>query len=344
MLTSIHIQGFKGFKDTLIAPLRKVNLILGGQNVGKTSLLEAVYLGASEAEKWQQLPMLLRVAEGRDSERYLQSVFGKKDAWLVDLTDDQERVLRTTNNTKSGNGKFFDLIEVNHDGVNVRRLIKGYDIGFQNEIFAAFVKGDRKDLRIPEDAAKSVSFINPLAVSVHLPNQVDVAQLFDKTIMARKKKILLDMLRRIDPRLEDMHSLSPDGEQRIYVELEGDGEALPLPQLGHGFSRLVHLYCSLLVTDAKLALIDEVENGIHYSSLPTLFQGIQDIAAKHDVQTLMTTHSWDCIRAAYKTFADAGKLEDFQLIRLERDNDNIRAVVINDEMLETVMEAGYEVR
>ncbi len=117
-----------------------------------------------------------------------------------------------------------------------------------------------------------------------------------------------------------------------------------MPQLGHGFSRLVYLYCSLLVTDAKLALIDEVENGIHYSSLPTLFQGIQDIAAKHDVQTLMTTHSWDCIRAAYKTFADASNLQDFQLIRLERDGDNIRAVVINDEMLDTVMEAGYEVR
>ena len=152
------------------------------------------------------------------------------------------------------------------------------------------------------------------------------------------------MLRRIEPRLEDMHSLSPDGEQRIYVELDGHANALPLPQLGHGFSRLVHLYCSLLVTETKLALIDEIENGIHYSSLPTLFQGIQDIATKHDVQTVMTTHSWECIRSAYNVFSDAASLKDFQLIRLEREGDNIRAVVINDESLVTVMEAGYEVR
>jgi AAA15 family ATPase/GTPase len=131
---------------------------------------------------------------------------------------------------------------------------------------------------------------------------------------------------------------------RIYVELDGEAAALPLPQLGHGFSRLVYLYCSLLVTEAKLALIDEIENGIHYSSLPTLFQGIQDIAIKHDVQTMMTTHSWECIRAAYNVFAEAGSLKDFQLIRLEREGDNIRAVVINDENLVTVMEAGYEVR
>ena len=335
MLTSIHIEGFKGFKDTLIAPMRKVNLILGGQNVGKTSLLEAVYFGASDVNNSQQIPTLFRVAEGRDSQRYLESVLGKKGRWLVDLTDDKAKVLRTTNNSNLDRGIFFDLQKSKIDDVNIHRFIKDENIERGGEI--------RQKISVAL-SAKEILFLNPLAVSVHLPSQLAVAQLFDKTIMARKKKILLEMLRRIDPRLEDMHSLSPDGEQRIYVELEGDGEALPLPQLGHGFSRLVYLYCSLLVTDAKLALIDEVENGIHYSSLPTLFQGIQDIAAKHDVQTLMTTHSWDCIRAAYKTFADAGKLEDFQLIRLERDNDNIRAVMINDEMLDTVMEAGYEVR
>lgn len=343
MLTSIHIQGFKGFKDTLIAPLRKVNLILGGQNVGKTSLLEAVYLGAIEIGNYEQLPTLFRVAEGRDSQRYLQLVLAKKQ-WFVDLSDDQGKVLRTTNNRDIEHRKFFDLRAVNNNGINIKRLIKGSNIANQRDVAASNFGVGEVNLITAGDAAKEISFFNPLAVSVHLPNQFDVAQLFDKTIMARKKKILLSMLRRIEPRLEDMHSLSPDGEQRIYAELEGNGEALPLPQLGHGFSRLVYLYCSLLVTDAKLVLIDEVENGIHYSSLPTLFQGIQDIAAKHDVQTLMTTHSWDCIRAAYRTFADADNLKDFQLIRLERDGDNIRAVVINDEMLDTVMEAGYEVR
>lgn len=343
MLTSIHIQGFKGFKNTLITPLRKVNLILGGQNVGKTSLLEAVYLGASDINNFQQLPTLFRVAEGRDSQRYLQSVLIKRQ-WLVDLSHDQKKVLRTKNHRDIERGKFFALSEANNNGINIQRLIQGSNIANQRDVEASKFNFEEINLINARDAAKEILFLNPLAVSVHLPNQLDVAQLFDKTIIARKKKILLSMLRRIEPRLEDMHSLLPDGEQRIYVELEGDGDALPLPQLGHGFSRLVYLYCSLLVTDAKLALIDEVENGIHYSSLPTLFQGIQDIAANNNVQTLMTTHSWDCIKAAYKTFADADNLKDFQLIRLERDGDNIRAVAINDEVLDTVMEAGYEVR
>ena len=114
--------------------------------------------------------------------------------------------------------------------------------------------------------------------------------------------------------------------------------------MGHGFSRLFYLYCSLLETDSKIALIDEIENGIHYSSLPTMFKGIQEIATNNDIQSLITTHSWECIQAAYNVFAEAGRLEDFQLIRLEQDGDNVRAVLINDEDLDTIMEAGHEIR
>ena len=336
MLTSIHIKGFKGFKDTQIEPLRKVNVILGGQNVGKTSLLEALYFGAADVGQIRRLPSIFRLAEGHDTERFLQTALKDKKG-IIELVGGNGLKLSTCLNeprTESPLGQLLHGIE--SDGVKVAQYI---DASSASSVAKAIANG-------PSAAGlvQSLGFASPLAVSVHLPDQTSAVQLFDKVVMSRKKKRLLDMLRDIEPRLEDMHSLSPDGEQRIYVELDGHVNALPLPQLGHGFSRLVYLYCSLLVTEAKLALIDEIENGIHYSSLPTLFQGIQDIAIKHDVQTMMTTHSWECIRAAYNVFADAGSLKDFQLIRLERESDNIRAVVINDENLVTVMEAGYEVR
>jgi hypothetical protein len=336
MLTSIHIKGFKGFKDTQIEPLRKVNVVLGGQNVGKTSLLEAVYFGATDIGQMRRLPSVFRLAEGHDTERFMQTNL-KDTKGLIELIGGTGLKLSTCLNrpiTKSGLGQLVHSMK--GDGIEVEQHV---DDSLVNAIVRMETAGSSA-----AHLVQSLGFANPLAVSVHLPDQKQAVQLFDRVVMTRKKRRLLDMLQRIEPRLEDMHSLSPDGELRIYVELDGEAAALPLPQLGHGFSRLVYLYCSLLVTEAKLALIDEIENGIHYSSLPTLFQGIQDIAIKHDVQTMMTTHSWECIRAAYNVFADAGSLKDFQLVRLERDGDNIRAVVISDENLVTVMEAGYEVR
>ncbi len=336
MLTNLHIRGFKGFKDTRIESLRKVNLILGGQNVGKTSLLEAVYFGASDVNKARELSAVFRATEGRDNQRFVESVF--KDArGLIELCSNLNLKLSTSLNTfRTEAALGQSLAAISWDGVKVEQYI---DDSHANALAKLSMLNSSTFEQV-----KTLTFWNPLAVSVHLPNQTQTVQLFDKVVIGRKKKQLLAMLRRIEPRLEDIHSLSPDGDLRIYVELDGESNALPLPQLGHGFSRLVYLYCSLLVTDAQLALIDEIENGIHYSSLPFLFRGIQAIAEKNSVQVMMTTHSWDCIRAAYKTFADAKALEDFQLIRLEREGDNVRAVLINDDVLETVMEAGYEVR
>ena len=158
MLTSIHIQGFKGFKDTLIAPLRKVNLILGGQNVGKTSLLEAVYLGASDINNFQQLPTLFRVAEGRDSQRYLESVLGKSQ-WLVDLSDDQGKVVRTKNNSDMARENFIDLVEIEFLNIKINRLIKGRNIASFENVAMFNAMNPKGDLINPMSAFNKILFV-----------------------------------------------------------------------------------------------------------------------------------------------------------------------------------------
>ena len=337
MLQSIHLQGFKGFKDTEVGPLRKVNLILGGQNVGKTSLLEAVYLGASEPHQVLNLPSVFRLAEGHDGQRFLDMTLKDVDAGialefgleklLVNEGDGSERAKLITefnapHKIDPGNAGVwaFGSLQLN------RRLESGWLLSLVDG-----VAGGIKALTQ-----------TPLALTVNLPTQAEAVQLLDRVVLKRKKRTLLEALRRVEPRLEDLHSLSPDGEQRVYLELDGLPNAVPLPQLGHGFSRLLSLYCSLLVTDAKLALVDEVENGIHYASLPILFKGVHDMATAQGVQTLMTTHSWDAIRAACEVFADTPEL--FQVIRLERANDNIKAVCIDGERMLRLMAQDMEVR
>lgn len=340
MLQSIHLQGFKGFKDTEVGPLKKVNLILGGQNVGKTSLLEAVYFGASEFGNVQRLPAVFRLAEGQDTQRFLSMTFkGVKasialefglEKLLIDEDDGLECASLITEinlpqTISTDRGYVDDLVL---DGAKLYRVLESTSL-------------DRLSGRVGS-GVRALTQPPPLTISVNLPTQVEAVQLFDRVVLKRKKRTLLEALRRIEPRLEDMHSLSPDGEQRVYLELDGLATAVPLPQLGHGFSRLLTLYCSLLVTDAKLALMDEVENGIHYASLPILFKGVHDMATTQGVQTLMTTHSWDAIRAACEVFADTPEL--FQVIRLERTDDNIKAVCIDGERMLRLMARDMEVR
>jgi AAA15 family ATPase/GTPase len=44
MLRSFTIKNFRCFKDLTVEPLERVNLIAGANNVGKTALLEAIFM------------------------------------------------------------------------------------------------------------------------------------------------------------------------------------------------------------------------------------------------------------------------------------------------------------
>ena len=302
MLSSIHLEGFKGFRDTTIGPLRKVNLIVGGQNVGKTSLLEAVDMVLSGN------PTKFRQNEGNDWSRYLANTYQVSTFRFIELSNSSREV-------RAIHGSDY-LVPANHS-----RFGGGYVKGYQSI---------------------NSNFTAAVPVSLYLPNQIELVQLFGQLVLARKKRDLIQMLRQIEPRLESLDAVSPDGEQRIYAELTGIHQALPLPALGHGFARLLYLFSTLLSTDAKLALIDEVENGIHYSALPILLQGIKNVAHDRDVQTIMTTHSMDCIKAASKVFEDSP--DDFQVIRLVRTADNIEADIIPADYVQAVLERDGELR
>lgn len=313
MLESVLIQNFKGFKNTSIGPFRMVNLIIGGQNVGKTSVLEVVY--ATATLKLDLVGGVFRQNEGQDLMRF-NKAFSDKKLYLHALSE-------------TGSGYALAAKDMNPETMP-QRVSSAVGFGhLKNQLRAWSIGAARPKL-------------NCSAVPLYLPPQAQLVELFGKLILARKKKELITLLRNVEPRLESLDAIAPDGEQRVYAELDGLPQALPLTQLGHGFSRLVHLFSELLVSETQLALIDEVENGIHYSALPTLFQGIKAVAQERQVQSLITTHSWDCLRAACEVFEDTPDM--FQVIRLERHDDDVKAVCIDGERMLRLMAEEREVR
>lgn len=318
MLESVLIQNFKGFKNTSIGPFRMVNLIIGGQNVGKTSLLEAVY--AAALLKPHDSGPAFRQNEGADRSRY-DMAFLDPQMFVCVLSGDQRGL------ALAAKGRDYSTFPVPIGG--------GVSYGEKSPVLNEAVK------------AWSVGVFQQslwrcTAIPFYLPGQMRMVEMFGKVILARRKRELLSLLQAVDPRLESLDAIAPDGEQRIYAELDGLLQALPLSQLGHGFSRLVYLFSELLVSESQLALIDEIENGIHYSALPTLFKGIKTVAQERQVQSLITTHSWDCLRAACEEFEDTPEM--FQVIRLERHEDDVKAVCIDGKRMLRLMAEEREVR
>jgi AAA15 family ATPase/GTPase len=90
-------------------------------------------------------------------------------------------------------------------------------------------------------------------------------------------------------------------------------------------------------------LIDEVDNGLHYSHLPQIGAAIAQSAKQFHVQVFATTHSKECIIAAHSAFSQSFDY-DFSLHRLEQMDGGIRVVTYDKEALEAAIDTGFEVR
>jgi AAA15 family ATPase/GTPase len=124
----------------------------------------------------------------------------------------------------------------------------------------------------------------------------------------------------------------------------GMNDLIPITQLGEGFVRLLRIFSEVLLSESKIILIDEIENGIGYRAQVDLWRGLAANIQEADIQIFATTHSYECIQAAHEVFS-ASDSYDFALHRLERaDNGEIHVVTYNQESLDTSFELNFEVR
>ena len=157
---------------------------------------------------------------------------------------------------------------------------------------------------------------------------------------------VLDALRRLEPRLMAISSLAPDGGASVLHGDVGLARKIPLSHLGDGIDRLVSMLLAVFTTPGGLVLIDEIENGFHYSTLPMVWSVLADAAASVSCQIVATTHSYDCLSAA-ATGLPEHHHDDFRYLRLERvvrPRGLVVSRTLDHEALSTAVERGWEVR
>src|SRR6059036_2749853 len=80
MLTKLHLKNFRGFKETTVGPLKRVNLIVGQNNTGKTGLLEALALVlADPLQNAANVLQRFRSAGGDWNENFWKWIFNNKN-------------------------------------------------------------------------------------------------------------------------------------------------------------------------------------------------------------------------------------------------------------------------
>ena len=65
MITNLEIRNFRGLKDVKLKELRRVNLLVGGNDTGKTTVLEALLLLLAEGSLITELPIVFQKQPGQ---------------------------------------------------------------------------------------------------------------------------------------------------------------------------------------------------------------------------------------------------------------------------------------
>ena len=130
---------------------------------------------------------------------------------------------------------------------------------------------------------------------------------------------------------------------RGIVRLKSYERPVPLRSLGEGAQRLFDVGLGLANSRDGFLLIDEAENGIHHSVQRDYWRMVLQTAHENNVQVFATTHSWDCVRGFALAAAELD-CEDGVLVRLEKEDDGLRAVRYTSEDLKIAADQRIEVR
>lgn len=184
----------------------------------------------------------------------------------------------------------------------------------------------------------------------NMPNK-KLAALWDLTSLTNLDSEVISALRLIDERVsgvgfvEDVSQIS----QRRYednriplVKIDGIDEPLPLKSMGDGITRLFHMIVALVNAQDGLLLIDEFENGLHWSVQSKVWEVIFQLSEKLNVQVFATTHSRDCIEGFDSTWNKYPALGTF--LRLDFKDEMIKATEYTSETLSDAIDMDVEVR
>ncbi len=361
MLSALEVHGFRAFEHLKLEKLGRVNLIVGKNNVGKSTLLEALWVYANQGAPsvlWSLLVerneseavSSLRMSDRLTDEEFENQIlairylfFGRQDL----LSNKQSIVIGSPNDEKNkltiAFTKNINLPQTNLFGDEV------------NEVPALSVQvGPNSSLvRLDRSFARRIREFLPLSAerkSVFVPanglNGNDISRFWDNITLGALEQDALDALRIIEPKIERVNLIGAYPERyrdRVPIVKISDFDApLPLRSLGEGMNRMFGIALAMVNAKGGMLLIDEVESGLHYSVHPELWRFIFGAAKRLDVQVFATTHSWDCI-FAFQQMAQ-GSEQDGLLIRLENKKGQIKPTLFDEKDLEIATRDQIEVR
>ena len=346
LLPSLEITNFRAFRQLRIERLARVNLIVGKNNVGKSSLLEALWLYACRGD-----PSIISEQLAVREESALQNSFtglSPSSHALRNLFFQRPDVIAQGGRLSIGSDDVPDqrlTIAIEHHPDPSPQLRGRVPLFVLRVGDKAHFFTDPIHTTLDAHTLLGISLIpHSIIVARDLPPQY-VTTLWDRIALTNREEDVVMALRILAPEIERVNMLADPavGPQRIAMaRVQGNRQPIALRSYGDGMLRLFVLALALVNAPQGMLLVDEIENGLHYAALPDMWRLIFDVAARLNVQVFATTHSWDCIEAFQ--IAAAATVEEGEAIRLGWKGRDVVATLFNEQELALIVRDQIEVR
>ncbi|MBT3210182.1 MAG: AAA family ATPase [Bacteroidetes bacterium] len=358
-IKNIKIENFRGFDKLEISNFGQINLIVGRNNCGKSSLLESIFLSIGMSNPL--LPTNINSFRGlNNSVNDLKYIFHRlkldKVPVLTITTDSKvERKLeikpkynQNLKNDKIQKKSEDELVIMNTS--TATPFLSGVDLIFT-------IKEKQKKI---QTGRSSFSFVNEREIetkqekgyqekmnAVYITSdskEKNALQRFSEIVIRKKENAILSALQKIDDRIISILPL-PDGLYLNHADFE---ELVPSNIAGDGIRRYLNIVTTVAEKPNSIILIDEIENGLHFSAHISLWLSILSLCKDLNIQLFITTHNIETI----KHFSEAleneklhslqGKSKAYSLVHTK--NEGIKAYSYSYESFKNALEFENEIR
>lgn len=367
MISNFKIKNFRLFGEVEINKLSQVNLIVGKNSAGKSALLEAFLLYFSKMSVDVLLDLLSSrqehwvSAQNKYSSQYVSSPIRHlfKGHVVPELLEDG---FRLSSESKEIHVKTAAYISEDSELGLSRRLLEdeeleNYDSDFLDKYIilkenssskALFPLGrDMRDLRRSMASRNKKTPIPCQFVSTNGLSDMKASSLWDGISLTDLEKEVLIGINLIEPKATGITFVENNEQHsrnsRIpLVKIANIEEPVPLKSLGDGMTRIFQIILSLVCAKDGVLIIDEFENGLHWSVQKDVWDIVFKLALRLNVQVFCSTHSRDCIQSFESVWGSHKKSGSF--IRVVKENGYSNIKEYEFDLLSDSLETDVEVR
>ncbi len=171
-------------------------------------------------------------------------------------------------------------------------------------------------------------------------NQKEMSGDLSNVLKMKKKHKVIEFLKNFKESISDIYI----DDERINILDDDFNESVLLNTYGDGLVRGLRYYLTAL-NNNKIILIDEIENGLHWSKQMVVFEYLYKISEEFkDVQFFMTSHSYDTVKSLYETAKEFNFMDDVNICRVESVDGKSRIEYFNENDLKYFSENKLELR